>query len=300
MPLIIQENLVSRICLGTVQFGLDYGIANTRGKIPPSEVTDILTFAQTQGIKTLDTSMAYGESEKVIGEFIAEQGTSFEIISKILIDSISVHEEGIKSLVAASLKRLNIKQLGGCLIHRFDDFLKHEQLWPRLETLKQEGLINKIGFSLYKTDELDVILDRGIPVDLIQFPYSVFDRRFEHYLSRLKDRNVEIHVRSVFLQGLVFLKPDELPEKLQHASEAVRHLQEISNREHLSISSICLNYVLSNPSIDKVVIGGDHLNHFKIQVQDLQAFDSVARLRERLNGLAVSDENILLPYTWNS
>jgi len=291
--------MISRLCLGTAQFGLEYGIANRRGIVPQKEVFEIFKFAQRIGLKTLDTSIAYGDSERIIGEFIAETGIPFEIVSKILVDSDRFDPNDIRLKLQGSLQRLKVKQLYGCLIHRFEDFLKHDRLWGVLEASKKDGLIGKIGFSLYRPEDLGLIWDRGISFDIVQVPFSVFDRRFEKELKLLKDKGVEIHVRSIFLQGLVFLNPDQLPDKLSQASEPIQHLQRISEKYNLSISAVCLNYVLLNPFVDKVLIGVDGLGHLKDNVRELGALDKARGLKEELNNLAIADEEVLLPFKWN-
>lgn len=295
----VNDIMISKICLGTVQFGLDYGIANNRGKVPKEEVFEIFKHAQGIGLNTLDTSVAYGDSERIIGEYIEKAPIPFEIVSKILIDSNDFDPDGVRLELQDSLQRLKVKKLYGCLIHRFEDFLKHGQLWNVLEALKIEGFVEKIGFSLYRPEDLDLIRDRGVSFDILQVPFSILDRRFEKYFKRLREENIEIHVRSVFLQGLVFLSPDQLPDKLSHASGPVHHLQRVSQKHNLSISALCLNYVLLNHFIDKVVIGVDGLEHFQNNVRDLEALEKVSRLKDGLKDLAILDEEVLLPFKWN-
>jgi aryl-alcohol dehydrogenase-like predicted oxidoreductase len=290
--------LVSKLCLGTVQFGLDYGIANEKGKVSREEVFEILKYAQSVGLGTLDTSMAYGDSEQIIGEYLEKSATPFEVISKILVDSASFDSKSIQLSLQKMLKRLRVKQLDGCLIHKFEDF-KNSQVWDVLEAAKKEGLVRKIGFSLYQPEDLELLWKRNVIFDMIQVPFSILDRRFEKCFKLLKEKNIEIHVRSVFLQGLVFLNPCHLPSQLSQAAEPIRHLQEISKKQDLSISSICLNYAVSNPWIDKVVIGCDSLEHFKKNVDDLQLLDKVFQIQNELKDLAITDEDILLPFRWN-
>lgn len=292
------NNLIPRICLGTVQFGLDYGIANNRGKVPRQEVFEVLKYAQGIGLNTLDTSVAYGDSERIIGEYIEKAPIPFEIVSKILVDSGGFDPDGVRLELQGSLQRLKVKKLHGCLIHRFEDFLKHDQLWNVLETFKKENLVEKIGFSLYRPGDLDLIRDRGISFDIIQVPFSIFDRRFEKYFESLKDQNIEIHVRSVFLQGLAFLRPDRLPDNLRSASKTIQDLQRISERHDLSINAICLNYVLLNSFVDKAAVGIDGLEHFRNNIDDLDVLGKVSDIKDDLQDLAISDEEVLLPFKW--
>ena len=295
----MQNGLISRLGLGTVQFGQIYGVANQRGKIPKQEAFEILKHAQITGLKTLDTSVAYGNSENIIGELTSEGQFSFEVISKILVGSDRFSKDHMDRALHDSLHRLRNSQLYGCLIHRFDDFLKHDHLWEILEGFKKNGFVKKTGFSLYHPHELELILDRGISPDIIQVPLSVFDRRFEKSFKMLKEGRTEIHVRSVFLQGLVFLTPDRLKGNLCKAKTQLEKLQKLSAAKGISINALCLNYVLLNPFINKVIMGCDSLEHFKKNIEDLEFFEKVSCLKSELEDLTIEDEDVLLPYKWN-
>ena len=210
------KSAVDRLSLGTVQFGMPYGISNRTGRIPKEEAFKILQYAHENGIDTLDTAYSYGESEERIGDFIAASGRNFNIVSKAPhLDKHGVSD--IEGYCLETLKRLRKKNIYGYLIHKFDDIVRHKNQWSKLESLKRKGLVRKIGVSLYNPQDLEYLLSNDTRIDIIQFPYSVFDRRFEGYFALLKEKNIEIHVRSVFLQGFVFLKPDDLPSSLTKA-----------------------------------------------------------------------------------
>jgi aryl-alcohol dehydrogenase-like predicted oxidoreductase len=263
------------------------------------EAFDILRLAQQKGVITLDTSIAYGSSEKVIGEYIAAANPSFDIVSKISVPG-KIDKNAVKRALQESIKRLNIKQLYGCLVHRFDDFKNNPSIWDVLIDARNSGLINRIGFSLYFPEELEWLWKRGVTFDIVQVPLSIFDKRFEAHLKQLKDKNIEIHARSIFLQGLVFLDPDQLEGKLESASEKVRKLREISQASGIPINAICINEALLNPYIDKVVIGCDGIDHLRQNIDDLNFFNEVAALKSKLKDLVITDESILLPFRWNA
>ena len=288
--------LFSRIGLGTAQFGRDYGIANKGGKIPREGVFDILKSAAERGINLLDTASAYGDSEAVIGEFIKKGPSPFRVVSKFSLDPYK--EGGLKQLLRQSLAKMNTAGVYGYLAHRLTDVLNDERLWADMLEVKRQGLVQKIGVSVYSPRELEELDKRGIKFDLIQFPYSIFDRRFEKCMHGLKQKNIEIHARSVFLQGLAFMKADQLPGHLKEAGAPLRGLAELSLKHGISVQSLCLNFALLNPHIDRVIMGVDGLRHFEENLKGLEDFDKVRGIYDQLQGLSINNEEVLLPYKW--
>lgn len=289
--------LTSRIALGTVQFGLDYGIANKAGRVPPRAVKEILDYAQAAGIKCLDTAAGYGQSESVLGDYLKGHPKVFRIFSKL--PPLESYKPGdVKGFFQVSISRLRVDTIDGYLIHNFQNFLKHEALWEEMVELKKNKRVESIGFSLYSPAELDMIFEKNLPCDTVQVPYSVFDRRFENWFPRLKQRNIEIFVRSIFLQGLAFLPLEAVPLKLEKAKGPLGALRRISQANALGINNICLNFVLLNPHVDKVVIGIDNLHQLEADMEDLRTFDQVTGIRNQLDDVIIDDENILLPYRW--
>lgn len=285
-------DLVSKIALGTVQFGLDYGINNKNGQIKEQEVFKILTFANENNLKMLDTSYLYGNSEKVIGNFIEKTNNNFKIISKL--PSI---DNDVEKYFLESLNRLNQKKLYGYLIHHFDFFKNNPSIWSLLEKLKKESKIEKIGFSLYYPSELDYIYNLGIKPDLVQFPYNIFDQRFETKFEQLKNNNVEIHTRSVFLQGLFFINPNDLKPQFDKIKPKIIKLNKISEKYNVPIQVLTLLFAAKNNNIDKIVIGIDSIDNLKENISF--KFDLDSALYYELKTLREDDENIILPFNWN-
>ncbi len=282
----------SRISLGTVQFGLDYGIANKNGKVPRQKIFEILKSAHTQGISCLDTAYDYGDSEDVIGAYLKQHANQFEVVSKL--PALASYAPGkAEEFLRLTLKRTSLTKLYGYLVHKFENFLTYQDLWEEFIRLKNKNLVDRIGFSLYAPAELEILFEKDITFDLIQVPYSVFDRRFEKYFDILKKRQVEVHVRSVFLQGLAFLDPDRLPGNLVGAKENIKNLRKLASNNNVPVSAICLNYVLQNRRIDKIVIGVDNPAHLKNNM-----LDDSGHLKGRLEDLIIYDDNILMPYKW--
>jgi len=187
----------NKIILGTVQFGLDYGVSNRKGIPSNNELNEIFSIAKVSGISLLDTAPSYGNAEKRIGDFSHE---NFKIITKINnIDSAETLQNSINN----SLNNLKSNFLYGCLFHNVNEIFQNLYLWEELNNFKKLGLIKKIGVSLYHPKDLENLLLLKITPDIIQIPFNIIDRRFESYFERLIKLNVEIHVRSIFLQGLL-------------------------------------------------------------------------------------------------
>lgn len=274
----------SKLVLGTVQFGCQYGI-NSKGRPNTQMVSDILSEAFTGGITILDTSSAYGNAEEVLGEVAAAQ--KFQIMSKYPKSDKSVSET-----IDRTLKCLGCPKLYGYLLHHFSVYTENKDVWNDFIHLKAEGKVEKIGFSLYEPHELDLILEDGVPFDLIQIPFNIFDRQFEPYFERLKQMNVEIHVRSTFLQGLFFKDRDTLPEKLLPLKPYLETLDRYANDTNLSVAEIALNYNIQNPHIDGVLIGVDTKDQLRTNIR------SVSDKRVELS-IEVKETELLKPVNWN-
>ena len=277
-------NNVSKIILGTVQFGCQYGI-NSAGHPNKEEVLGILQKAAEAGIEKLDTSSAYGDSELVLGACIPTDA-NFRIISKYPKSEMSVRE-----MFMGSLERLKVKKLYAYLLHHFEVYRNNLAVWNEFITLKQEGLVEKIGFSLYTTNELELLLENNVPFDLLQVPYNIFDRQFEPYFPILKERGVEIHVRSTFLQGLFFMNREALPEKLQPLKPYLLQLDVYAQSMNMSVVELALNHNLQNDAIGGVLIGVDNQSQLMTNLQSIR--------NERIElDIQVQEKQLLNPVNW--
>ena len=275
----------SKIVLGTVQFGLQYGV-NSAGRPNEETVRNILFEAAKGGICTLDTSSAYGNSEEILGRCI-NQGENFKIVSKYPKGVIPVDE-----MFNGSLRRLKVEKLYGYLLHHFEVYKNNPKVWDEFVALKESGKVKKIGFSLYSPAELELILNNKSPFDLIQVPFNIFDKKFLPYMKELHEKGVEIHVRSTFLQGLFFKDRNALPEKLQPLRKYLLQLDEYSSETGMSISEIALNYNLQNPYIDGVLIGVDNVEQLKTNLASLK--DTPVDIE-----VDVKEKELLNPVNWN-
>lgn len=276
---------MAKLVLGTVQFGLQYGV-NSAGRPSEETVKDILAEAAKGGIATLDTSSAYGNSEEILGECITTD-EDFKIVSKYPKGEIPVGE-----MFNSSLKRLKVNQLYGYLLHHFEVYKNNPKVWDEFIALKESGKVQKIGFSLYSPEELEFILKNQSPFDLIQVPFNIFDKKFLPYMQELHENGVEIHVRSTFLQGLFFKDRNTLPEKLKPMKKYLLQLDEFSKLSGLSISEIALNYNLQNPYIDGVLIGVDNVSQLQMNLA------SIKNTHIDVN-IEVKEKELLNPVNWN-
>lgn len=276
---------MSKIVLGTVQFGLQYGV-NSAGRPSEEAVKGILAEAAKGGISTLDTSSAYGNSEEILGECVTPE-ENFKIVSKY-----PKGETPVKEMFNASLKRLKIDSLYGYLLHHFEVYKSNPKVWDEFIALKNSDKVKKIGFSLYTPEELELILDNKSPFDLIQVPFNIFDKKFLPYMKELHDKGVDIHVRSIFLQGLFFKDRNALPEKLKPMKKYLLQLDEFSKASGLSISEIALNYNLQNPYIDGVLIGVDNVEQLQMNLNSVK--DTPIDIE-----VEVKEQELLNPVNWN-
>ncbi len=287
---------MSRLALGTVQFGLPYGIANQAGQVPPTVVKSILQLASASSIDTLDTAIAYGDSETCLGE-IGTQG--FKVVTKLpaLPDSCTDVDSWVKQQVNASITRLGVTRLYGLLLHRSDQLLGQNgvALYRALQTLKDDGQVQKIGVSIYSPSEL-VALTPHFHFDLVQAPFNLIDRRLHStgWLQRLKDDNVQIHTRSVFLQGLLLMAKADIPEKFLPWNDLwLKWHRWLTDNDALAVNT-CLSFALSFPEIDRVVVGADSAGQL---AQIVSAANSQSNVD--FPNLQCEDENLINPAYWS-
>lgn len=284
---------MAKLAIGSANFGLKYGFKNQNRKLSPETVSEILDYAWENGAETIDTSMGYGESESVIGSYLdVNKAKNFRIITKI--NTTEMPAERLNQ----SLANLHKSEVYGILIHNFNYYEKDSGLFDHLMRFKEDGKCKKIGISLYYPEELQLIIDKKVPLDIIQVAYSIFDRRFEKMFPILKELGTEIHVRSVFLQGLFFSETQKLSAHFDNVKNRIDTIQRLSSSTGISIASLCLNFAADNQFIDKIIIGVDSLSDLKDNLRILSENELVKPYLEPLNDLVVEDVNILFPHLW--
>lgn len=290
----------ARLALGTVQFGLPYGVANTQGQVSYDQAEAMLEAMRTAGIDTIDTAIAYGEAETVLGR-IGLSG--FRLISKVpaLCEPALAVDDWVVAQVEASLERLRVPRLGGLMLHAPDDLLgpHGSDLARGLQRARDMGLAERIGLSVYSPEQLAALVDR-LPVEILQIPLNVFDRRFVEtgWLDRLVADDVEVHARSVFLQGLLLMPSDRVPSKFAPFRTLIDGWHAwLSGDAAAGRSTVqaCLAHVASYVGISRLVVGADSL----AQLQDIIEAASTAPLRAP-ESLASPATPLINPAQWNT
>lgn len=282
-----------RIILGTAQFGLDYGISNTRGQITQEESRAIIDKASKSGINILDTATAYGESEACIGNALKGEAF-FNIITKFPPNQ---HSKRVSQAFNESLERLGVSKIYGYLLHSFNTYKANPAILNDLYKLKDQGKVDQIGISLYHPEEAETLLASNAKIDIVQLPYSVFDRRFEEVLPKLRDKGIETHARSIYLQGLYFMKSNTIPIHLQKIAPKVQALQLLAVSHNIYLGAMLMGFVLQNENVSNVVVGVESLQTLEenIKFSDTQLDQKLA---SELLSFKEQDENIILPYNW--
>jgi aryl-alcohol dehydrogenase-like predicted oxidoreductase len=291
-------NVSQRLALGTVQFGMAYGVANRAGRVARDEAAAILAQARGGGIDTLDTAIAYGDSECRLGE-IGVRG--WKVISKLppLPERTSDVRRWVDESVSGSLARLGVEHLHGLLLHRSQDLAgpNAEALHDSLSALKAQKRVSRIGVSIYAPEELEPICGR-FEIDLVQAPFNVLDRRLAHsgWLARLKNAGVEVHTRSAFLQGLLLMGPAERPAWFTRWQTLWDSWEAWLGAQNVSALQASLAFALSETRIDRVVVGVDSSRH----LADILAAESLSKtLAPPPGDLASTDLDLVNPSRWS-
>lgn len=285
---------MSKLGLGTVQFGLKYGINNPLSRVSKTEALKILKHCAENDVKLLDTAPDYGDSESVLGDCFLKIRSHFNVVSKLPNCDLN----DVENIFFATLKKLGQKKIYGYLIHDFNFYEKNPSVWNRLSKLKNSGRIDKIGFSIYYPWQLKKLFSKKVNFDIVQVPYSVIDQRFERTFADLKEKKVEIHARSVFLQGLLFKKLARLDKFFEPLAQKLLFLRSISLENRIDISSLLLGFVHLNKNIDMIIIGVDSLNNLRENLQYPYYLPKVKALYNQLRTLSEKDERLTLPINW--
>lgn len=256
--------LERKIALGTAQFGQNYGVANESGQVSINECSLIMDEASARGIDMIDTAIGYGNSETILGRYGLK---GWKIISKL--PPLPESEFGSASpwvvdQVTASLDRLKVGSLYGILLHYPDQLFSPDgkEIYQALIRLKEMGYVKKIGVSIYSPDELDKIFQE-MQFDIVQAPLSILDRRLidSGWLARLSEARVEIHIRSIFLQGLLLMSNEKRPQKFDRWQSVWSEWGRWLLESNLTPLEACLGYALSINEVHRVVIGVDSVSH---------------------------------------
>ncbi len=287
--------MTNRIILGTAQFGEDYGISNLSGKLNATEVVKIMEYSNFVGINTIDTAISYKSSENTLSNFRLD---TWDVSTKIprVPENINNIYSWLESQIENSMKRLKIENFSNLLFHEPLQLIEKngKLIWDSVQKLKNKMKIEKIGFSIYSTTELDELLNNYTP-EIVQVPYNILDQRIvtSGWLEKLTKLKVEVHARSIFLQGLLLMTKNERPKKFSKWSDIWIQWEKYLNSNNYSALQASLAFVLKNKKIKKIVIGVQSANQLKeimentsFQITSFPEFD-------------VHDNSLLDPSKWN-
>ena len=284
----------NKIIIGSANVNKRYGLINN--KININEFKKLLNFAVIKGINTVDTSPQYSNSEKVIGSL----KKNFKIVTKITripskIKKIEI-EKWITNQFLQSCKNLRLNKVYGLLLQNAETLLSKNSkfVFRALLNLKKKNKLQKIGISVYNFKTLEKIINK-YHIDFVQVPYNIFDRRIENVrlIKQIKKKGIEIHVRSIFLQGLLTKRNIRIPKKQLSLKKGLESWKKWLKLNKLTSINACLNFVLRNKNVNKIVIGFNDLESFKQVINYKKSAINFKKLNIKI------DSKHLDPRKWN-
>ena len=300
------------ICLGTVQFGTAYGINNRSGRPEEERVFAILDRALEAGINWLDTAAAYGEAEKVLGNYIRSRQAAgkFRVVSKLRPDFLDIISKGTYSAVEVvrdeirqSLERLNLEKLDGYMLHNAAH-LGQPGIGEALAECRECGMVRQIGVSVYTPEDALAALQTSW-VDAVQVPYNILDRRLDRsgFFTEKSDlgRPVTVFARSLLLQGLLMMKTAEIPAHLAGIAPYLQELDDWLTGQGFSRFEAAFRFAARRPGVDAVVVGVDTLEQLEQYIElSRHSVDFLIALSEGLERFGGIDPRLLSPNLWES
>lgn len=294
---------ISKLGLGTVQFGLDYGFTKKKTQ---DEVNSILDTAVDNDVTLIDTAREYGDSESKIGNFISEFDNDFVIATKLrLIDNLNdldfnTLENSIYSSVNESLDSLSLDKIPILQLHQTDEILfKNADFWEVIAQLKEDNLIDLFGVSVYGLEETQFILNNFTDsVDFFQIPYNIFDRRFEDMYDILSDNSVGLISRSTFLKGIIPCSLEDVPKELDGIKYFKKELEELSNSLDLRVDELANLFVYSNDFINSTIFGVNSSEELEKNITTLDKYNDELFENVDFDKLRIYDVNLIDPRLW--
>ena len=282
------------LILGTAQFGYNYGIANEHGKISINEAKKLINYCKKNNIFGFDTAESYGDAEKTLCKLI--DNNTFKINSKINPD----FNNNLNSLITnmeEKIEALKISYFDTLFIHDYDIYKKHTSAVENLfKVLKKKNLVKRFGISLYYPEQV-LLLDKKMIFDVIQFPYNIFDRRFDsvkNYLEKFKNNfSISLQVRSVFLQGLLLMPKNKIPSFFHKWDNLFDDWHAWHFKNNKKKLDSCIAFLFTNELIDSVVVGCDSV----YQLDEI--YNSLKKSKNAIfPNLSSNDINLLVPSLW--
>lgn len=284
----------NQISLGTAQFGSNYGITNNK-KISFVNIKRIINLASKNNIKFIDTAYNYGDAEKILGK-IGVKG--WKISSKFpTIPKGRKVSNWIENKLFRSLKRLNVPKIHSLLVHDSDQlksFKLSKEIFYTLEKIKNDGYIKKIGVSIYNPNIIKKI-SNDFKIDIIQAPANIFDSRIfsKNIQTIIKEKKIELEIRSIFLQGLILQDLNKIPKKFQRFKEVFKKIDNFSKNHSISKTSIALSF-LNKKRYNRIVVGTTSVEDLKDIIKNTKPKKKI-----KFNMNFKNEKYLINPSLWN-
>lgn len=291
---------ISKMSLGTVQFGLHYGIANDVGKPPEEQSFEMIKAALDGGVTSIDTARAYGDSEDIIGRYFKENPENIPFVSTKVPPfpeaDVSLLEKHIIESVETSLEALGLKKVENIMLHNGVSLFRYgDETAKIMGSLVKRGYCDMVGASVYDAKEIDKMLTYE-EYTSTQVPMSIFDQRLINggYIEKLADRGYTTFVRSVFLQGLFFLDPEKITDEIliRHALPGIKKIREISEKEGMTIVELAIAFLRDYPGVTSLVLGSDNADQVRANIR---CFDAHPLSEETVSILKTTFADVNIP-----
>tara|TARA_B100000965_G_scaffold75930_1_gene60183 strand:+ start:19680 stop:20540 length:861 start_codon:yes stop_codon:yes gene_type:complete len=286
---------MDRLILGTVQLGTKYGINNSDGQPKSNESLNILEKAFSLGIRNLDTAEVYGDAYKVIKKYHKK----FPLKKFNIFDKSSYEEpKSFKNKIINKLELLNIDNFEGYMFHSLDIFKKNQAIYDEIVNIKKQGLIKNLGISIYTDEQINEALRSNFDFDFIQMPFNVLDNHNlrKDAINRLNEQNIEIHVRSIFLQGLFYMDENSLPKKLLPLKKYILKIKKLCTESGCSIDELLMHYPKQKKYVSKIIFGVDNINHL---TKNIASYNKELKISMNIiDEIQVKNKKLLNPSIW--
>lgn len=291
---------ISKMSLGTVQFGLHYGIANDVGKPPEEQSFEMIKAAFEGGVTSIDTARAYGDSEDIIGRYFKENPENIPFVSTKVPPfpeaDVKLLEKHIIESVETSLEYLGLKKVENIMLHNGVSLFRYgDETAKIMGSLVKRGYCDMVGASVYDAKEIDKMLTYE-EYTATQVPMSIFDQRLINggYIEKLADRGYTTFVRSVFLQGLFFLDPEKITDEIliRHALPGIKKIREISEKEGMTIVELAIAFLRDYPGVTSLVLGSDNADQVRANIR---CFDAHPLNEETVSILKTTFADVNIP-----
>ncbi len=296
--IVFNQDTLSKLSLGTVQFGLNYGIANNSGQPAQSMVNNIINYVYAQGVNCFDTAQDYGESEIVLNQGLQAKNNTF-VISKLKSD---IFKENASNSVLKSLDHLGIDSLYALLLH--DSKLLYT--WSQkdaltVKTLIKNNTIKHFGVSIYTSEDFETALKNDV-IEFIQIPFNLFDQRAvtQQWFQKAKKHNKLLFIRSVFLQGLLLMDIDKIPRKLESAKKNIKIMNLMCEELNISKSQLALNFVDTVATDSLILFGCETMEQAQENLENYEKMEPLdaSIIKRLMKQFADVDEKIYNPSRW--